>query len=193
MQNCKYKLALLPEVQVESVARLPNWYVASGNGFRSQSCQPSAFTSTPHMVCHLVLPRFGSELWSGPEPSRTGLGFGPESGAEAEPDQRSGSGSGVGPNLAEPFRTGSKPRTRRSKPHDDLTSALDYNIMQSTTLPALCSTPRHGAPPAVNITQHHPRDVRHAVGVRAVSWLLARGHVQRGVCPSPPSPSSRPT
>ncbi len=61
-----------------------------------------------------MLPRFGSELWSGPEPSRTGLRFGPGFGVGAEPDQRSGSGSGVGPNLAEPFRTGSEPQTRWS-------------------------------------------------------------------------------
>jgi hypothetical protein len=57
----------------------------------------------------VVLPWFGSELWSGPEPSRTGLGFGLEFGAEAEPDCWSGLGFRVGPNLAEPFRTGSKP------------------------------------------------------------------------------------
>ena len=58
---------------------------------------------------HVVLPWFGSELWSGPEPSRTGPGFSPEFGAGAEPDHRSGPGFGVGLNLAELFRTGSEP------------------------------------------------------------------------------------
>ncbi len=58
--------------------------------------------------------QFGSELWSGPEPPRTGPKFGPGFGVGAEPDRRSGSGFGVGPNLAEPFRTGSEPRTGRS-------------------------------------------------------------------------------
>jgi hypothetical protein len=59
----------------------------------------------------VVLPQFGSELWSGPKPPRTGLKFGLGFRVGAEPDRQSGSGFGVGPNLAEPFRTGSKPRT----------------------------------------------------------------------------------
>ena len=60
------------------------------------------------------MPRFGSELWFEPEPSRTGPKFGPGFGVGAEPDQRSRPGFGGGPNLAEPFRTGSEPRTGRS-------------------------------------------------------------------------------
>ena len=63
----------------------------------------------------LGLPRFGSELWSGPEPSRTGLKFGPGFRVGAEPDRRSRSRFGVGPNLAEPFRTRSGPRTENKR------------------------------------------------------------------------------
>jgi len=46
--------------------------------------------------------------------------------------------------------------------------------MQSTTLRALLrSTPRRGAPPAVDVTQHRPQDVRHAVGrARSVGYWL---------------------
>ena len=61
------------------------------------------------MVSHLGLLRFGSELWSGPEPSQTRPKFGPRFRVGAELDQRSRSRFGVGLNLAEPFRTGSEP------------------------------------------------------------------------------------
>jgi hypothetical protein len=36
---------------------------------------------------------------------------------------------------------------------------------------------------SANVTQHHPRDMWHAVGACAPGWLLAQGCVQRGVCP----------
>ncbi len=62
----------------------------------------------------LELPWFGSELWSRPEPSRTRPRFSLGFGVGGEPDRRSGLGSRVGPNLAEPFRTRSEPQTRRS-------------------------------------------------------------------------------
>ena len=60
--NANANCPLPPEVRVESVARLPNWYVASGNDSRSQSHQPSAFTSTPHVVGQLVISLSGEDL-----------------------------------------------------------------------------------------------------------------------------------
>jgi hypothetical protein len=51
---------------------------------------------------------------------------------------------------------------------DNLTSTLNYNIMQSTMLRSLLhNTPCRRVPPAVNVTQHCPWDVWHAVGVHA--------------------------
>jgi hypothetical protein len=58
------------------------------------------------------LAQFSSELWSKPEPSRTRLKFSLGFGAGAKPDLWSSSRFRVGLNLAEPFRTGSKPRTK---------------------------------------------------------------------------------
>ena len=61
------------------------------------------------MHASLGLPWFGSELWFGPEPSRTGPWFHSGFGVGAEPDQWSGLGFRVGMNLQEPFRTGLNP------------------------------------------------------------------------------------
>jgi hypothetical protein len=63
------------------------------------------------------------------------------------------------------------------------TSILNYNIMQSTMLCALqCSMPCCRAPPAINITQHHPQDMQHTVGVLCFTrsamdrrWYDSRG------------------
>ena len=78
-----------------------------------------------------MLPRFCSEL---PEPDRGSV-------------RRSGSGSGVGPNLAEPFRTGSEPQTRRSKPPAPLTTRHPHSTTISCNPQryALCCVARHAA------------------------------------------------
>jgi len=104
----------------------------------------------------LGLPPFGSELWSEPEPSRTGPKFSPGFRAGAEPDCRSSSGFRVGPNLAEPFRTGSEPQTEPESQHAEqahrgcIATASHFRIckLQVSTLyhvTASCTTTASGS------------------------------------------------
>jgi len=96
----------------------------------------------------LGMPRFGSELRSEPEPSQTGPKFGPGFGVGAEPDQRSCPGFRGGPNLAELFRTGSEPQTRRS-PH--------------RCHPARCVVVALCATPLLPCTPHRRHPVHHVI------------------------------